>query len=766
MSSDQGKHLYVFYDTNNASSRTFIRQQCLIAHKENTMKSIKAFRTFILVVAVLFPVAANSSTLGELRLSYIEEDAQLWNDEAGEWIPVSINMPLYAGDRLWVPENGKLEIQARNGTFVRLNEYSSLEIIRIEADSQQLYLSEGRAYFYFRGFKNDMIQLDTPFSSIRAYEGAKFLADVARSGETDISVVEGELLVDSSDGSLRLKEGQRLALGQNYAEISALGRPDYWEKWNRDRDWKIADRQPRDKYLPDELRSYAGEFEEYGRWVRVREHGYVWTPTFSIVAGWSPYSQGRWIWRGGDYVWISYEPWGWVPYHYGRWSFIASVGWCWVPPSRGNAYWGPGYVGWVSTPTYVAWVPLAPGEIYYGYGDYGPYSMNIININISKTIVKHSYKNVQERNAVTIVHHDTFLRGRHRAVNVKENPFLKHRTHLGRPSIAPEKETYAPISKDIPETKLPPEYLRRAKTKHVHEERPLVKEKGSPVLKPDSYEKSRREWKRERGLGDDAEGVRQETYQHREKNEEQRAVAPPDPGEERNGHSTPKQPADQRVRQQDPRFRDRSGPAPRREKRQNVRPDPKADKPVMPETTGDAGRHNGGRNPQEAPAASDMPNQEEKVRMKDDAPGKTLVLPGEHADPSDERSLEIPSPSPAPAPPLPRARQLDGRTRDKDQILREKRDRDWNKRPRQEQAPQPSPVVEQQSAPNLNPERAMPAQRQIPGQAPRPAPQAGPGNQQMGGQDSGKGKKGFKKTDQTDAQENLLQPQENPDQQR
>ena len=152
----------------------------------------------------------------------------------------------------------------------------------------------------------------------------------------------------------------------------------------------------------------------------MREYGRVWTPRVVVSVGWAPYRVGRWIWRGGDYVWVSYEPWGWAPYHYGRWAFVASVGWCWVPPVRGAVYWGPGFVGWVQTPTYVSWVPLAPGEIYYGHGYYGPHSVNITNVNITNIqVTKVVYKNIHVHNAVTVIHHDTFVTGKHVEVNVE-----------------------------------------------------------------------------------------------------------------------------------------------------------------------------------------------------------------------------------------------------------------------------------------------------------------------------------------------------------
>ena len=187
-----------------------------------------------------------------------------------------------------------------------------------------------------------------------------------------------------------------------------------------------------------------------GRWVETQEYGYVWTPTIDISADWAPYRHGRWVWIGGDYVWIASEPWGWAPYHYGRWSHISSHGWCWVPPPRHEVYWGPGYVSWVSTNTDVAWVPLAPGEIYYGHGHYGPHSVNIVDADISAVIPGRNYRNVHVRNAVSVVHRDAFLRGQYRNMGHRENPFLRERINIGRPRLEPERATMMPIVRDIP----------------------------------------------------------------------------------------------------------------------------------------------------------------------------------------------------------------------------------------------------------------------------------------------------------------------------
>ncbi len=440
------------------------------------------------VVFLTFPAFSYATTLGQMHISLIEGDVQIYTEDTGDWVPASINLPLKDGDRIWVPAAGRLEIRFRDGTALRLDERTALDILTFEKDSYQFYLAEGRAYINFRGARGSYLQIETPISSIRAYDRAIFRIDIMDDRQTDISVYQGYVYAESRDGRVRIEQDRTLVLKEGYpAELGPMGPPDEWERWNRSRNRIYAEGRTPSRYLPEELHPYSSDFEEHGRWVYVREYGYVWTPTVVVSAGWAPYRVGRWVWIRGDYVWISYEPWGWVPYHYGRWIFVPPFGWCWVPPLRGTVYWGPGFVGWVRTPTYVSWVPLAPREIYYGYGYYGPYSVNIININITTINVKKIvYKNVHVHNAVTVVHHDTFVRGKHVDIKIGENPFLKNWIHIGRPDIKPERPTVMPVIREIHPEKRPPEKIDKINMREIKERRPLIREREASVMKPES----------------------------------------------------------------------------------------------------------------------------------------------------------------------------------------------------------------------------------------------------------------------------------------
>ena len=196
-------------------------------------------------------------------------------------------------------------------------------------------------------------------------------------------------------------------------------------------------------------------------------------------------------------------------------------------------------MGWIVTPTYVAWVPLAPGEVYYGYGYYGPGSVNITTVNVNTVFVNRTYVNARVNNSVTVVQRGTFGTGRREPAKIKENPFLEARQHQGqhigivppkaRPQqpivlvprgerdqmrqrvpererlrtevpetrhVTPAPPAVRPGSKEqppralqrTPEQQLPPERVRRINPEQMKQERRLVKERESSVFRPQQPE--------------------------------------------------------------------------------------------------------------------------------------------------------------------------------------------------------------------------------------------------------------------------------------
>jgi hypothetical protein len=456
---------------------------------------MKILKVVMAAVVLLFmPVYAFSANPGWMRISLMEGDVQVKTPDAGDWGLASINGPIMEGDQVWVPEGGRVELQLNSGTYIRLDQNSALQILSMDRDSSQFYLSQGHAYVYFNAPRGGVIQIDTPDGSTRAFDRAVFRIDMSDQYQyTDVAVYRGYVEMENQVGRTRINAGEMLSIGQNTnGEIAQMGPPDEWEGWNKTRNDRIfARRGVSSRYLPPELGTYANDFDTSGRWVEVPDYGYCWTPTIAVGASWAPYRSGRWIWSGGDYVWISYDSWGWAPYHYGRWAFIANIGWCWVPPVAGDVYWGPGYVGWVMTGDYVSWVPLAPGEIYYGRGFYGRNSVNITNININRVNITNVYKNVYVTNGATVVSRNTFATASPKIVSVNQNViqrqiFSKNNLSAATPAvrIKPTKQSFFMSAKPVPSAKLPPQPVRNIQVPQLKQSRPLIKDQSKSVLNP------------------------------------------------------------------------------------------------------------------------------------------------------------------------------------------------------------------------------------------------------------------------------------------
>ncbi len=430
----------------------------------------------IMVIAVagaLIPALSWASLNGSARISLIEGDALIRTQDSEEWLPASINTPLNEGDSIWSPAGSRVEIQLQNGSLIRLDRESALDILALDEAFMQFHVGMGHAYVGTGAMHDKSLQIEVDGASVKVYDRVRLRIDFSPDGDTDVSVIKGLAYVESDGRSTRVRSGEMLSMEEGSAEISPIEPPDEWERWNVERDRRFFARRSGYGYLPAELAAYGSDLDDNGKWTYVQEYGNVWRPTVIVAQDWSPYTVGRWVWMSGDYVWISYERWGWAPYHYGRWISLPALGWCWVPPVRGEVYWGPGYVGWVSTPQYIGWVPLAPGEVYYGRGYYGRNSVNITQVNVRNITVNNAaYRNIHISNAVKVVNRSSFVTGSITYVKPRENIFSNRNVQFGRPDIKPERQAMMPVIKTVSQSKLPPPAIRTVHVRELRERHP------------------------------------------------------------------------------------------------------------------------------------------------------------------------------------------------------------------------------------------------------------------------------------------------------
>jgi hypothetical protein len=395
-----------------------------------------------LAAVILVPVYSTAGAIGPARVTLLDGDIMFRTPDAEEWLPASINTPLDEGDALWCPDGSRVEVQLPDGSLLRMDGGSQLDLLANEDEFMHLHLASGRLYLRtVQTTAANYLQIDADDTTLVPVARTRLRLDMLPNSQEDVSLFKGSAYVEGNGSRTNVRAGEHIALEEGHSELLPLNPPDSWEEWNMDRDRAQSRAARVESYLPEELHNYSAELDANGSWVTVPEYGSVWRPTVMITDDWAPYRSGRWVWNGNDYVWVSYENWGWAPYHYGRWAVISSIGWCWVPPVRGDVFWGPGYVGWYSTGSHVGWTPLAPGEIFYGRGHYGRQSVNIATTTVSIRNVE--YRNRQARGGLTVLPQSDFLRGRVATSRSDGNTAVS--VSVGSPRLQPLRETRMPI---------------------------------------------------------------------------------------------------------------------------------------------------------------------------------------------------------------------------------------------------------------------------------------------------------------------------------
>ena len=299
-----------------------------------------------------------------LRIQYLDGTATIQR-VYGEAHSATVNDVLTEGDVL-VTESGRVELSLGNGTFIRVDRYTTLEVSALQGTTLNeadvlLQLRVGAIYLDTQGTRrlNARVQLrvDTPDVSVWIDEPALVRVDASPENGTYVRVQSGAATLLHDRGELRISAGQAV-LGVRPEELPVpqvvhTFSGDSFDEWNTERRRAWTGMGIED-YLPEDLYFEGRELEAYGRWERHAQFGYVWIPP--IHAPWFPYTYGHWVWVNG-WFWVPYEPWGWVTHHYGWWYFDVHLGWIWIPRPVFRYAW----VTWYHHGPYVGWCPLTIG---------------------------------------------------------------------------------------------------------------------------------------------------------------------------------------------------------------------------------------------------------------------------------------------------------------------------------------------------------------------------------------------------------------------
>jgi hypothetical protein len=310
------------------------------------------------ILAASLPALAGAESFRHGRIRHVEDGVTIQRAAeatAEEAVP---NLPFLPGDRVWSDQTGRAEFQFEGGSVLRLDSGSKLDYLNHDDERNGerivLRLWSGSLYLHVRDRRAPEFEIETPGGLVSARTRGVYRVD-SEGGETTLSVLEGEAVLEGTR-EVRVASGERVVARRGEIEDG----PDAFDVNGGDRfaDW-VQDRQERGSfagerpaYLPEEVASYAGEFDAHGSWYYEAEVGHVWRPY--VASGWRPYWDGRWVWTVYGWTWVPRETWGWAAFHYGRWGCSPTIGWYWIPGRQ----WGPGWVSWASGGDYLGWSPL------------------------------------------------------------------------------------------------------------------------------------------------------------------------------------------------------------------------------------------------------------------------------------------------------------------------------------------------------------------------------------------------------------------------
>ena len=375
------------------------------------------------------------------RISVVEGSVSIQPAGNGDWGAASQNRPMTIGDKLWVDNSSRAELQAGQATL-HLGSMTAISFLNLDQNITQVRLAEGKLNFRVRELREgENYEIDTPNLAFTVREAGAFRVDVSENGDfTAVTAIRGSGEIAASGQVYPVKAGERVDVTGNEGNVkvstAAAHEPDDLDRWAQDRNLKEDDSASA-KYVNRDTVGY-GDLDDYGTWKQEPNYGNVWVPN-NVPPDWAPYSNGYWTYVGPwGWTWVDNAPWGFAPFHYGRWNYFGGY-WGWCPgPIAAYPYYGPAYVGWLGAGFGVGfgfgfgwgagfgWFPLGRGEPFHpwyhcGYGYWR-------NVNVHNTFFHNggfnahtgSYRNFNYAyshnvHAVTTASHSTFVNGQ--AVN-------------------------------------------------------------------------------------------------------------------------------------------------------------------------------------------------------------------------------------------------------------------------------------------------------------------------------------------------------------
>ena len=383
------------------------------------MRTIRPHLAALVAVVVMLTFSGGAcadppSRVG--RLGYIAGTVSFSPAGANDWVQATVNRPLTNGDRLWVDQGARAEIQV-GAAMVRMSDGTSVSLSHLDDSLAQLQLTQGTLNVHARRLDpNQVFEIDTPNLAFTLHQPGDYRIEVDPVANATTIIVrngQGEASGDGLAYVIDSRQAYRFT-GMGVSDYQYVATPplDDFDRWSNERDHAYSNSASARFVSPDVI-GYQ-DLDANGAWLQDATYGNVWVPN-RVPANWAPYQNGHWAWiNPWGWTWIDDAPWGFAVSHYGRWAHLRGT-WGWVPgPARVQAYYAPALVAFVGGNNFqltiasgnvrgMAWFPLAPREVYRPpYQASRRYFEQVNNSNtvINTTVIRNTYNTTNVSNVV------------------------------------------------------------------------------------------------------------------------------------------------------------------------------------------------------------------------------------------------------------------------------------------------------------------------------------------------------------------------------
>lgn len=212
--------------------------------------------------------ARSTGTIHRLaRIEYLSGSASWRPDSEAKWERAENHHTLAEGDQLKVEEGGRAEIRFDDDSILRVGGNSNITFKTVFLDAQgeytQITMNSGLATLEARE-ERSVFEVNTPGVTVKTMGPSRIRIGV-ESG-VEVAVTRGRANLEGPQGKKSLVSGDFVSLHQDDKTyvVHAIPAPDSWDRWNQDRDRKLAEDEYTPRYYAPPSRESLGVFFSLG----------------------------------------------------------------------------------------------------------------------------------------------------------------------------------------------------------------------------------------------------------------------------------------------------------------------------------------------------------------------------------------------------------------------------------------------------------------------------------------------------------------------